>query len=105
MIVNAEKPTNIIRYNPETHNYSVCLDSGTGMSNGVTTTPTVCEYIEKIKENNLRIDNLEKPIRTITSYSIAELVNICNKLDISIINESNKKKTKAELYSNILQKL
>jgi len=93
--VNVEKPTNVIRYNPETHNYSV----------SVTTTPTVCEYIEKIKENHLKIDNLEKPIRTITSYSIAELVNICNKLDISIINESNKKKTKAELYSNILQKL
>ena len=55
--------------------------------------------------STLKIDNLEKPIRTITSYSIAELVNICNKLDISIINESNKKKTKAELYSNILQKL
>ena len=59
--VNVEKPTNVIRYNPETHDYSV----------SVTTTPTVCEYIEKIKENNLRIDNLEKPIRTITSYSIA----------------------------------
>jgi hypothetical protein len=93
--VNVEKPTHVIRYNPETHNYSV----------SVITTPAVCEYIEKIKETHLKIDNLEKPIRTITSYSIAELVDICNKLDISIINESNKKKTKAELYSNILQKL
>ena len=93
--VNVEKPTSVIRYNTETHNYSV----------SVTTTPNICEYIEKIKENYLKIDNLEKPIRTITSYSVGELVNICNKLDISIINDSNKKKTKTELYSNILQKL
>lgn len=93
--VNSEKNTNVIRYNPETHNYSV----------SVTMTPTICEYIEKIKESHFKVENIEKPIRTITSYSLAELINICNKLNISITNESNKKKTKAELYSSILQKL
>lgn len=105
MIVNAEKPTNIIRYNPETHNYSVCLGSGTGMSNDTQTSPHICEYIEKIKESHWKLETLNKPLRAITSYSISELVNICNKLDISITNESNKKKTKADLYSSILQKL
>jgi len=99
MIVNAEKPINIIRYNPETHNYSV------GMSNDKHTSPQFCEYIEKIKESHWKMEALDKPLRAITSYSIAELVNICNKLDISITNESNKKKTKAEIYSSILQKL
>ena len=105
MIVNAEKPTNIIRYNPETHNYSVCLGSGTGMSNDTQTSPHICEYIEKIKESHWKLETLDKPLRAITSYSISELVNICNKLDISITNESNKKKTKADLYSSILQKI
>jgi hypothetical protein len=105
MIVNAEKSTNIIRYNPETHNYSVCLGSGTGMSNDTQTSPHICEYIEKIKESHWKLETLDKPLRAITSYSIAELVNICNKLDISITNESNKKKTKADLYSSISQKL
>jgi hypothetical protein len=105
MIVNAEKPTNIIRYNPETYNYSVCLGSGTGMSNDTQISPHICEYIEKIKESHWKLETLDKPLRAITSYSIAELVNICNKLDISITNESNKKKTKADLYSSILQKL
>ena len=105
MIVNTEKPINIIRYNPETHNYSVCLGSGTGMSNDTQTSPHICEYIEKIKESHWELETLDKPLRAITSYSIVELVNICNKLDISITNESNKKKTKADLYSSILQKL
>ena len=105
MIVNAENPTNIIRYNPETHNYSVCLGSGTGMSNDTQTSPHICEYIEKIKESHWKLETLDKPLRAITSYSISELVNICNKLDISITNESNKKKTKADLYSSILQKI
>ena len=105
MIVNAEKPTNIIRYNTETHNYSVCLDSGTGMSNDTQTSPHICEYIEKIKESHWKLETLDKPLRAITSYSIVELVNICNKLDISITNELNKKKTNTDLYSSILQKL
>jgi hypothetical protein len=99
MIVNTEKPINIIRYNPETHNYSV------GMSNDMHTSPQFSKYIEKIKESHWKLETLDKPLRAITSYSIAELVNICNKLDISITNESNKKKTKADLYSSILQKL
>ena len=99
MIVNTEKPINIIRYNPEMHNYSV------GMSNDMHTSPQFCKYIEKIKESHWKLETLDKPLRAITSYSIAELVNICNKLDISITNESNKKKTKADLYSSILQKL
>ena len=105
MIVNTEKPTNIIRYNPETHNYSVCLGSGTGMYNDTQTSQHICEYIEKIKESHWKLETLDKPLRAITSYSIAELVNVCNKLDIPITNESNKKKTKADLYSSILQKL
>jgi hypothetical protein len=83
----------------------VCLGSGTGMSNDTQTSPHICEYIEKIKESHWKLETLDKPLRAITSYSIAELVNICNKLDISITNESNKKKTKADLYSSILQKL
>ena len=106
MTINTEKPTSIIRYNAETHNYSVGL--GTGMnvsSNQTNAAPHFCEYIEKIKESHWKLETLDKPLRAITSYSMAELVNICNKFDISITNESNKKKTKADLYSSILQKL
>ena len=106
MTIHTEKPTSIIRYNAETHNYSVGL--GTGMnvsSNQTNAAPHFCEYIEKIKESHWKLETLDKPLRAITSYSMAELVNICNKFDISITNESNKKKTKADLYSSILQKL
>ena len=107
MTINAEKPTNIIRYNAETHNYSVSVGVGVdaGMSNQSNTSLKVCEYIDKIKESHWKLETLDKPLRAITSYSMVELVNICNKFDISIINESNKKKTKADIYSSILQKL
>lgn len=108
MTINAEKPTSIIRYNAETNNYSVGLATGLCMSvssNQTNAAPHFCEYIEKIKESHWKLETLDKPLRAITSYSIAELVNICNKFDISITNESNKKKTKADLYSSILQKL
>jgi hypothetical protein len=113
MTITAEKTTSIIRYNAETHNYSVSMGAGVGVGVGTVagiptqsnTSPKVCEYIEKIKESHWKLETLDKPLRAITSYSIAELVNICNKFDISITNESNKKKTKADLYSSILQKL
>ena len=105
MTINAEKPTSIIRYNAETHNYSVSMGVDAGIQTQSNTSPKVCEYIEKIKESHWKLETLDKPLRAITSYSIAELVNICNKFDISITNESNKKKTKADLYSSILQKL
>lgn len=108
MTINTEKPAGIIRYNAETNNYSVglFLDARASISSDKSgTAPHVCEYIEKIKESHWKLETLDKPLRAITSYSMAELVNICNKLDISITNESNKKKTKADLYSSVLQKL
>ena len=62
--------------------------------------------LEKIKESYWKLDNLEKPLRPITVYSVNDLINICSKLEIAVIcDTSNKKKTKAELYSAILQKI
>jgi hypothetical protein len=105
MIIDSAKPISIIRYNAETHNYSVGMGIGGDILNETHTAPKFCEYIEKIKESHWKLESLEKPLRAITSYSVMEIIDICNKLDISIINESNKKKTKADLYSSILQKL
>ena len=106
IVVDSEKPINVIRYNSETNNYSVCAGAGAGVgTDNSQTSQQLCDYIEKIKESHWKLETIEKPLRAITSYSMEELVNICNKLDISITDESNKKKKKAELYSSILQKL
>lgn len=103
MITNIEKPIHIIIYNAETNNFSIRLP--VDMQATETLTEHI-EYMEKIKETYWKLDNLEKPLRPITVYSVNDLINICSKLEIPVICEmSNKKKTKAELYSSILQKI
>ena len=103
MIANIEKPIHIIIYNSETHNFSIRLPVDMHATETLT---EHTEYMEKIKETYWKLDNLEKPLRPITVYSVNDLINICSKLEIPIICEtSNKKKTKAELYSSILQKI
>lgn len=103
MITNTDTPVYIIKYNTETNNYSIYMPVDTQIKE----TPIEHkEYIENIKQKYWKLDNLEKPLRPITIYSVNDLVNICSKLDIDIICEKTKKrKTKAELYSSILQSL
>jgi hypothetical protein len=76
-------------------------------------------YIENIKKTCLELDNLDdvnKPLRPVTSYSLTDLINIAAKmniLDTHTYDESttntNKKikvksKTKNELYTEIMEK-
>lgn len=103
MISSIEKPIHIIKYNAETNNYSICLPVDI---NATETLSKHSDYIEKTKEKYWKLDSLDKPLRPVTVYSVQDLVNICSKLDIAVVCETtNKKKTKAELYSSILQKL
>jgi len=103
MISSIEKPIHIIKYNAETNNYSICLPVDI---NATETLSKHSEYIEKTKEKYWKLDSLDKPLRPVTTYSVQDLINICSKLEIDVTCETtNKKKTKAELYSSILQKL
>jgi hypothetical protein len=73
-------------------------------------------YIENIKKTCLELDNLDdvnKPLRPITSYSLTDLINIAAKmniLDTHTYDESTKNKikikskTKNELYTEIMEK-
>jgi hypothetical protein len=106
----------IIKFNPETNYYSVCssLDDGEEKTK-------ILEYIKNSKKSCLELDNLDdvnKPLRSITSYSLTDLINIAAKmniLDMHIHDEYNintgintgkklKSKTKNELYTEIMQK-
>jgi len=51
------------------------------------------------------IDNVSKPLLAQTKYKIAELHNICKKLDIPILNHGGKKLKKIELYNLIKLKI
>ena len=108
----------IIKFNPETNYYSVCSSMDEGESEGKT---KILEYIKNSKKSCLELDNLDdvnKPLRSITSYSLSDLINIAAKmniLDMHIHDEYNintgintgkklKSKTKNELYTEIMQK-
>ena len=57
------------------------------------------EKINYYRENYLYIDNISKPLKSITSYSKDELINMVEKLDIKDISV---KKTKKEMYEKII---
>jgi hypothetical protein len=60
--------------------------------------------IEQIKTTLYKIDKLDKPIKSLSSYKVQELIDICEKLCIEIKQTGkNKHKTKNELYEAIVQ--
>jgi hypothetical protein len=101
----------IIKFNPEINYYSVSTDIDVDMDE--------CRayYIENIKKTCLELDNLDdvnKPLRPITSYSLTDLINIAAKMNIldtydESTTNTNKKikvksKTKNELYTELMEK-
>ena len=109
---NASSKVYIIQFDPDINYYSICLDEGK---------TKIIEYIENIKKTCLKLENLDdvnKPLRPITTYSLTDLVNIAAKmniLDTHILDESPgntktntkkkvKSKTKSELYTEIMEK-
>lgn len=54
------------------------------------------------KDNYLRIENINKPIKSFSSYSLSELQNICKKLKLPI-EDNNKKLLKKQLYESIIK--
>ena len=109
---NASSKVYIIQFDPDINYYSICLDEGK---------TKIIEYVENIKKTCLKLENLDdvnKPLRPITSYSQTDLVNIAAKMNIpdtrildeSVTNSNNKvkvkvkSKTKNELYTEIMEK-
>lgn len=99
----------IIKFNPEINYYSVSID--------IDMDECRAYYIENIKKTCLELDNLDdvnKPLRPITSYSLTDLINIAAKMNIldtydESTTNTNKKikvksKTKNELYTEIMEK-
>ncbi len=62
------------------------------------------EILNNIRSNLYKLDTLNKPIKTLSSYKVQDLIDISNKLAIEVINtETGKNKTKNELYESIIQ--
>ena len=56
------------------------------------------------KQTLLKLDNIAKPLKSISSYKVSELTEMCDLLKISVVNEKScKNKNKNELYESIAQ--
>ena len=63
------------------------------------------ENIKTIIERSFFVKDLNKPLKSISSYKSEELIAIANKLKINIYKDASKKKTKKDLYEEILKLL
>ena len=63
------------------------------------------ENINNIINNYYYLENINKPLKCISNYKANDLYIICNKLNINIYINANKKKTKQTLYDAIYNKL
>jgi hypothetical protein len=68
--------------------------------------------LEYVRDNYWNMENITSPIRSISAYKVQDLIDICRKLEISemkvVLGEfgsivSQKKKTKPELYEEIIR--
>ena len=94
-IQNNEKSSenNIIYYNNDSYKLSI-LDR-----------VEKDKLLEEYKRNLWIINNIDKPLLSLSSYKLSELQNIANKLQIPIHNDINKRFCKQELYKMIKSKI
>jgi hypothetical protein len=59
-------------------------------------------YTNELKEDYIGVDNIDKPLKSMSYYKADELVEMCNKFGIETISsKTNKKKTKKEMYDSL----
>jgi hypothetical protein len=92
----------------DTNNQNIILDMKDKTGKHLIHIPSVVtdEMIKSYKDNYWKIDNpnnCNNPLKSISSYTLVELQNICNCL--SIQSQKDKKITKKELYEIILQNI
>lgn len=60
--------------------------------------------LAKIKNTLYQVDRIDKPVKSLSFYKVKDLIDICSKLSIEIINkDTGKNKLKNELYEAIIQ--
>ena len=66
--------------------------------------------LEKYRTTLFKVDNIEKPIKSVSCYKVSELVEICEKLGLEITYQDEKttkikNKSKQDLYEQIVQSI
>ena len=60
--------------------------------------------LNNIRSSLYKLNVIDKPVKGMSSYKVAELLDICSKLEIEVVNkETGKNKTKNDLYESIIQ--
>lgn len=59
--------------------------------------------IEGLTSSLFKLDNIDKPIKSMSAYKINELIDICNKLSIETKHMNGKNKSKNDLYELLIQ--
>ena len=62
-------------------------------------------YMTHIRNNYWKISDPGSPVKGFSQYTLNELQDICSRLEINLSDLGGKKKSKKELYENILGKL
>ena len=84
----SDKPTYIIQRKDE-KTRRVCMTQSTGAQ------------LTSLRETHYRVENLQKPIKSISSYTVADLIEMCHRLKIQL----KPKMKKQEMYDAIAQQL
>lgn len=62
------------------------------------------DTIQQIHTTLYKLESIDKPIKSLSSYKVKDLLDICNKLAIETTrNDNGKIKTKNELYESLIQ--
>lgn len=60
-------------------------------------------YIKNVRDTYWKMENVNKPLKGVSAYSLSELQDICSKMTISLEDtETKKKKTMKVLYQELL---
>jgi hypothetical protein len=98
--VDEKHPVNVIHRNNETYEHLIELD-------------TTEEIIKKYRETYYKMSSFDATLKSMGSYKLEELTDLCKKLDINIepkVNECNSKKqgnkkiTKKDIYELLVLK-
>lgn len=84
----ADKPTYIIQRKDE-KTRRVCMTRATE------------QQLTQLRETHYRVENLQKPIKSISSHTVADLIEMCHRLKIQI----KPKMKKQEMYEAISKQL
>jgi hypothetical protein len=65
----------------------------------------ITDVLDDYRNKYYKVDNIDKPIKNISSYKTQDLIDICDKLQIETKNSNMKTKSKQELYDAIIKYL